>query len=95
MGGCHGSQLVGMLGRVGGECVVKSPIWGMCVVRVRWSLWLGSVVVMVASFRWECAKGGRRRSRWSKGELLGMYVGMWGSPTWVSDVVLQSSSSRG
>jgi len=91
--GC--SRVVGMLGGVGDESGVKSPIRGMCEMRARWSLWLVSVSVMVASFRWECAAGGRRRSQWSKGESLGMYLGMWGSPIWVSDVVLQRSLSGG
>jgi len=61
-----------MLGGVGGEGVDIFPMLGMCVVRAWWSLWLASVVVMVASLRWECAEGGSRRRQWSRGELLGL-----------------------
>ena len=69
-----------------------SPILGMVMARARWSLWLVSKVVMVASVGCKCAVEGRRRSLWSSGEFVGMNVGVWGSPMWVSDVVLQSSS---
>ena len=64
-------------------------------MRARWSLCLVSVVIMVASFGWECADGGRRRSQWSRGEALGIHVGVWGFLIWVGDVVLHNSSSGG
>ena len=70
-----------------------SQLLGMFMVRARWSLWLVSEVVMVASVGWKWAVGGRRMNKWSSREFVGMYVGVWGSPMWVSDVVLQSSSS--
>jgi hypothetical protein len=82
------SRVVGMLDRVCVKCNDASPIWGIDIDKARWSLWLVSEAVMVASVDWKCADGGRRRSRWSRGELVGMYVGVWGSPMWVSDVVL-------
>ena len=41
----------------------------------------------------ECVDGGKLRSKWSSGELVGVYIGIWGSPTWVSGIVLQHSSS--
>ena len=69
-----------------------SPIWGMFIVRTWRLLWLVTEVVMVASMGWNCAVGGRRRSHWSSDEFVGMNVGVWGSPMWVSDVVVQSSS---
>ena len=47
---------------------------------------------MVASMGWNCVLGGRRRSEESNGEFVGMNAGVWGSPMWVSDVVLQISS---
>jgi len=80
-GGC-GSRLVGW-------CV---PNLGMFMVRARWSLWLVSEVVMVASVGCNCVVGGRRSIQWSSGEFVGMHVGVRGSPTWVSEVVLQSFS---
>jgi hypothetical protein len=54
---------MGMLGGVDVERVVMSPIWGMCVVRARMSLWLVSVVTMVATFGRECEDDGRQRSQ--------------------------------
>jgi hypothetical protein len=68
---------VGMLGEVGGGCVGKSPMWGICVVRFQWSLWLVSVVVMVASLRCECAESGSRRSQWSMGSCWGVFGHVW------------------
>ena len=57
-----------------------SPILGVFMMRARWSLWLVSEVVMVASMGWKCVVGGRRRNQWSSGKFVGMNVGVWGSP---------------
>jgi hypothetical protein len=89
------SRVVGILGvgAVGWGGVF--PILGMIIMRARWSLWLMSEVVMVASVGWKCDVGGRRRSHWFNGEFVGIYVGVWGSPIWVRDVVLQNSFRGG
>ena len=70
-------RVVGMGGVVAVWWSGVSPILGMLMVRARWSMWLVLEVVMVASVGWSCAVGGRRRSKWSSGELLGMNVGVW------------------
>jgi len=62
------------------------------MVRARWSVWLVSVVLMVASLGWKCAVGGRRRNQWSSGEFVGVNVDVWGSPMWMREVALQNSS---
>ena len=66
-----------------------SPILGMFMVRTRWSVWLVSVVLMVASVGWKCDVGGRRRNQWSNGEFVGVNVGVWKSPMWMREVALQ------
>ena len=48
-----------------------SLILGMVMVWARWSLWLVSEVVMVASKGWKCAVGERRRIQWSSGSSWG------------------------
>ena len=50
---------------------------------------------MVAFVGWKCVVYGRRKSKRSSGEFVGMYVGVWGSPMWMSHVVLQNSSRGG
>ena len=71
----------------------ESPICGIEAMRAQWSLWVvGSVVMVVSAYVW-MAVGGRRRSQWSSGVLDGRKVGVFGSPMWVRDVLLQNSSS--
>ena len=61
-----------------------SPIWGISAGRALWSLSSVRIVVVVV-----CGWGvsfGMRSSQWSIGELVGVYVGVSGSPTGVSIV---------
>ena len=70
-----------------------SPICGIEAMRAQWSLLFVGIGVMVVSTWFWLAVGGRRRSQWSSGVLDGRKVGVFGSPMWVRDVLLQNSSS--
>ena len=74
------SRVVGS-GSTEGEWMWYSPIWGISVRRALWSLYSVRIVVVVV-----CGWGvsfGMRSSQWSIGELVGVYVGVSGSPTGV------------
>ena len=67
-----------------------SPIWGMSAKRALWSLYsVRSVVVAVCDWG---VSFGMRSSQWSIGELVGVYVGVSGSPTGVSFVSVRRSA---
>ena len=85
--------MVGIGFVVGGVWDGFSPICGIVAVRAQWSLWFVFLVVMLVSRCMWLAVGGRRRSQWSSGVLDGRKVGVFGSPMWVRDVLLQNSSS--
>ena len=77
--------------RVVGNCLVcevcglGSPIWGISRSRAWWSLKSVRMIVVVVEGRF--AVEGMRSSQWSSGELVGVKVGRWGSPTCVSVVL--------
>ena len=84
-------------GRWGGGC--SGHLGELCVPDFFYVYGEGAVVTMVdirgcdgSVCRYRCAVGGRRRSKWSSGEFVGMNVGVWGSPMSVKGVVLQNSS---
>ncbi len=56
----------------------SSALWSLCSVFM--------AVVWVFGI-WGMSEG-RRSSQWSNGEFVGMKVGVRGSPTWVSGVVV-------
>jgi len=80
-----GSMKWGMSLVVGMECMVgvggvSSLFDGMCSVKALRLLCNVSVVVALAVSYWECIVG-QRRSRWSRGEAVGLKVGVCGFPT--------------
>ena len=74
----------------GGGWKWGSKIWGISVRRALWSLYyVRSVVEGV------CGWGvlfGTRISQWSNGELFGVFIGVSGSPTGVSNVSARKSA---
>ena len=72
------SRVVGYVSVMGG-LGVRSPIWGISARRALWSLnSVGIAVVVVSGGR--CASVGMRTNQWSKGVLVGLYVGVRRSP---------------
>ena len=61
---------------------VGSPIWGMSARRALWSLYSVLNVVLVVGSGWR-ASFGMSISQWSRGVLVGVYVGASGSSTCV------------
>ena len=69
---------------------MESPIWGISVRGALWSLYyVRSIVVVVCGWG---ASFGMCISQWSNGELVGLYVGVSGSPTGVSIVSARRSA---
>jgi hypothetical protein len=69
----------------------SSPIWGISASRALWSLYsVGIAVVIVGGGC--CVSVGVRSNQWSRGVLVGEYVGVWGSPRWWSCVCVTKSA---
>ncbi len=66
-----------------------SPICGISAKRALWSLYYVCIVVVEVGAWWDFV--GIRMSQWSSGELVGVMVGVSGSPTWVSSVWVRKS----
>jgi hypothetical protein len=90
-------EVKGRMVACGGVCVYSggggtgSLIWGISARRALWSLSFVRNVVEVVGGSWG-ASDGKRISQWSSGELVGMQVGVCGSPTCVSSVAFKRSS---
>ena len=69
---------------------VGSPIWGISARRALLSLYLVCIAVVVVGSGW-LASIGMRIGQWSKGMLVGVYVGVGGSPMCVSLVSVRRS----
>ncbi len=86
------SRVVGYVFLVGGSGA-GSPNWGMSVRRAQWSLNSVGIAVVIA-VDVSRASAGSLISQWSSGALVGVYVGVRGSPrcwSWVSVI----KSARG
>ena len=70
---------------------VESPIWGISAKRAWWSLnSVGIAVVIAGVIRGVSA--GMRSSQWSRGALVGAYVGVRLSPRcWSCEFVMNSA----
>jgi len=74
-----------------GEVGVKSQIWGISARRALWSLnSMGIAVVRVGGSC--CASVGMRINQWSRGILVGVYVGLRGTPKCLSRVSVMRSA---
>ena len=76
---------------VGEGTVGRSPIWGISDKRAWWSLnSVGIAVVIAGVFRSTSADS--RSSQWSRGALVGAYVGVRLSPRcWSCEFVMKSA----
>ena len=83
------SRVVGYV-YVMGMWVVGSPSLGLSARRALWSLHSVCIAVVVVDSGWR-ASISMRISQWSKGVLVGVYVGVGGSPTRVSCVSVRKS----
>ena len=72
------SRVVGYVSVEGG-LGVGSPIWGISAKRAWWSLNSVGIAVVIAGVV-RSASAGSRSSQWSRGVLVGAYVGVRGSP---------------
>jgi hypothetical protein len=57
----------------------RSPIWGISARRALWSQNSVGIAVLIVGGGC-CATVGMRISQWSRGVLVGVYVGVRGSP---------------
>ena len=80
-----------MVGYVSTEGIwgLESPTWGISARRALWSLYSVRKVVVVVG---RGTSVGIRISQWSSGELVGMKVGVSGSPKCVRDVSVRRSA---
>ena len=78
---------------LGGGSGARSPICGISARRAWWSLNSVGIVVVIAGEVCS-ASVGSRRSQWSRGVLVGVYVGVRGSPRCWSRV-FATKSARG
>ena len=82
--------MVGYVSSMGGSGA-RSPIWGISAQRALWSLnSVGIEVVLVGGGC--CASVGMRINHWSKDVLVGVYVGVGGSPKCLSRVSVMRSA---
>ncbi len=87
-GGC--SRVVGYVS-AGGGLGARTPIWGISAMRALWSLNSVGIAVLIVGGGC-CASFGNRSNQWSKGVLVGVYVGVRGSPRcWSCDFVMKSA----
>jgi len=70
---------------------VVSPIWDISAMRALWSLYSVLNVVVMVGRGWGDSYG-MRISQWAKGVLVGVYVGVSGSPRWVRCVSVRRSA---
>jgi len=68
-----------------------SPIWGISARRALWSLCSVCIAVVVVGGDWR-ASVGMRINEWSRSVLVGVYVGVSGSPKCVSYVSVMRSA---
>jgi hypothetical protein len=71
---------------------VGSPIWGISARRALWSLFSACIAVVVVGGGWR-ASVGMRINQWTRGVLVGVYVGASGSPKCVNFVSVRKSAS--
>ena len=84
------SRVVGYVSVEGG-LGVGSPIWGISAKRAWWSLNSVGIAVVIAGVV-RSASAGSRSSQWSRGVLVGAYVGVRGSPRCLSlELVMKSA----
>ena len=82
--------MVGYVSTIG-EVGARSPIWGISTRRALWSL--NSVGIAVVRAGGGCyASVGMRIKQWSKSVLVGVYVGVRGSPKCLSRVSVIKSA---
>ena len=82
--------MVGYVFTMGG-LGARSPIWGISARRALWSLnFVGIAVVMVGGGC--CASVGMHINQWSRAVLVGVYVGVRGSPKCSSRVSVMRSA---
>ena len=82
--------MVGYVSLEGGSGA-RSPICGISARRAWWSLNSVGIVVVRAGGVWD-ASVGSRSSQWSRGVLVGVYVGVIGSPRcWSCEFVMKSA----
>ena len=67
------------------------PIWGISTRRALWSLKSVDIAVVIVCGGC-CVSVGMRSNQWSKGVLVGEYVGVWGSSRWWSCVCVMKSA---
>ena len=84
------SRVVGYVSTMG-VWGMGSPIWGISARRALWSLYSVCIVVVVLGGGWR-ASVGMRINQWSKGVLVGVYVGVSGSLKCVSCVSVMRSA---
>jgi len=70
---------------------VGSPIWGISARTALWSLYSVCIAVVVVVSGWRTSVG-MRINQWSRGVIVGMYVGVSGSPKCVSCASVRSSA---
>ena len=68
-----------------------SPIWGISARRGLWSLNSVCLAVVIVGDGC-CASVGMRINQWPRGELLGVYVGVSGSPRCLSSASVMGSA---
>ena len=82
--------MVGYVSVEGGSGA-RSPIWGISAKRAWVSLKSVGIAVVTAGDGCR-ASAGSRRSQWSRGVLVGVYVGVRGSPRcWSCELVMKSA----
>jgi len=77
-------------GSTEGGWKLGSPIWGISARRALWSLYFVRSVFVVV-FGWGVSFG-MRSSQWSIGDVVGVYIGVSGSPTGVITVSVRRSA---
>ena len=76
------SRVVGYVSVEGGPGA-RSLVWGISANRAWWSLNSVGIAVVIAGVV-RSASAGSRSSQWSRGVLVGAYVGVRGSPRCLS-----------
>ena len=74
-----------------GVWFVRSPIWGISAKRTLWSLNFMCIAAVVVGGGY-CASDGVRISKWSRGVLFRVYVGVSGSPKCLNCVFVMRSA---
>ena len=70
---------------------MRSPVWGISARRALWSLYSVCIAVMVVVSGWHTSVG-MRINQWSRGVVVGVYVGVSGSPKCVNCVSVRRSA---